>query len=139
MPIHIGIDLGSISVKAALFSTESADAAFFDSLEGNELFQSMRRLQNLSGGACRLAVTRYNRIAGNPMKQTRALLNELVGLIERSALGEVCATGSGSTLLKYELGVRQRNEFSALTKAVELLHPGVRTLFEMGGENSKYL
>ena len=139
MSIHIGIDLGSISVKAALFSTESADAAFFDSLEGNELFQSVRRLQNPSGGACRLAVTRYNRIAGNPMKQTRALLKELVGLIERSALGEVCATGSGSTLLKYELGVRQQNEFSALTKAVELLHPGVRTLFEMGGENSKYL
>ncbi len=139
MSIFIGIDLGSVSVKAALFSRDRADAPFFDRLQANPLFQSVRRLETLGSPDCRLAVTRYARIAGNPLQQTRDLLEKLIALVDRSDLGEVAGTGRGSKLLHSEFNIGKQNEFRALCKAVELLLPKVHTLFEMGGENSKYI
>jgi len=139
MAIYIGIDLGSVSVKAALFSRDPADARFFEENSQNALFQSVRTVTGPAREVCRLAVTRYARIAGNPLRQTRALLENLVGLVGKSAVGEVASTGRGAKLLASEFGVTQQNEFRALCKAVELLLPKVHTLFEMGGENSKYI
>ncbi len=139
MSIFIGIDLGSVSVKAALFSRDSADAPFFEKQSANPLFQSVRRLTTAEHRDCWLAVTRYARIAGNPLQQTRDLLEKLVALVDRSALGDVAGTGRGAKLLNSECDVGKQNEFRALSKAVELLLPKVHTLFEMGGENSKYI
>jgi predicted CoA-substrate-specific enzyme activase len=140
MSINIGIDLGSISVKAALYSTDKNDGEFFGSLKDNPLFQRVETLNHPgSGKLCHLAVTKYARIAGNPMQQARKLLEQLEGLVSREKLGEVAATGSGSALLKQEYGTANQNEFACLARAVELLLPEVRTVFEMGGENSKFL
>jgi len=139
MAIHIGIDLGSISVKAALFSREPKDAGFFDRHADHPLFQSVRSYRDAQGGRCWIALTRYARSAGNPMKQARALLEALVDLVEESELGVLASTGRGAKLLSQELGIGNQNEFRALAKAVELLLPEVYTLFEMGGENSKYI
>ena len=140
MAIHIGIDLGSVSVKAALYSSEGSDSPFFEGIASHPAFQTVKRRKHpATGSDCWLAITRYARIAGNPIKQARAILKELVGLIDPSALGEITATGSGAALLKSEFGITTQNEFAALAKAVDLLLPEVRTLFEMGGENSKYL
>ncbi len=137
MPIHIGVDLGSISVQAALFSRDRDAGRLFEGWQGHPLFQSVRNVGNGHGDAW-LAVTRYSRIAGSPMAETRALLETLLDLFDRSLLGGVCGTGRGAVLLK-EFGVTRENEFRALAKAVEQLLPGVRTVFEMGGETSKYM
>ena len=51
----------------------------------------------------------------------------------------MAGTGTGASLLHAAFGVSRQNEFRALAKAVELLVPGALTLFEMGGENSKYI
>ncbi|MFH1071316.1 MAG: acyl-CoA dehydratase activase, partial [Candidatus Glassbacteria bacterium] len=140
MAISIGIDLGSVSVKAALISSEPDDFGFFEERGGDPLFQQALRLSHPAGGReCRLAVTEYTRIAGSPLKQARALLEKLVALVGEDRLGEVCATGSGASLIKYETGAVVQNEFACLARAVELLLPQVRTVFEMGGENSKYI
>jgi predicted CoA-substrate-specific enzyme activase len=139
MAIQVGIDLGSVSVKAALFSRDSADAPFFERQGASPVFQSVRRVADPRGGDCWLATTRYARIAGSPLAQARTLLDTLLALVEPAALGGLTATGSGSALLKNEFGIDRQNEFRALAKAVELLLPRVRTLFEMGGENSKYV
>jgi len=153
MPIHIGVDLGSISVQAALFSRDRDAGPYFERWQGNPLFQSVRRVPCLDSARhglsavegpnghdedAWLAVTRYARIAGSPMAETRALLESLLALFDRSQLGRVCGTGRGAVLLK-EFGVTRENEFRALAKAVEQLLPGVRTVFEMGGETSKYV
>jgi predicted CoA-substrate-specific enzyme activase len=139
MAIFIGIDLGSVSVKAALFSRDPADAPFFLKHSTDPRFQSVRNLVTPSGEESWFAVTRYARIAGNPLKQTRDLLEDLVALMDRSRLGAVAGTGRGVNLLNSEFGVSKQNEFRALCRAVELLLPNVLTLFEMGGENSKYI
>ncbi|MGD0309332.1 MAG: acyl-CoA dehydratase activase [Acidobacteriota bacterium] len=139
MSIFIGIDLGSVSVKAALFSRDPADTPFFIKHSTDPRFQSVRNLVAPSGEESWFAVTRYARIAGNPLKQTRELLEDLVALMDRSRLGAVAGTGRGVNLLNSEFGISKQNEFRALCKAVELLLPNVLTLFEMGGENSKYI
>jgi predicted CoA-substrate-specific enzyme activase len=139
MAIHVGIDLGSVSVKAALVSRDAADAPFFEGQRGNPLFQSVRSVRDAQGQPCWLAITRYSRIAGSPVKHARDLLEQVVGLVGGRPLGQVAGTGSGAALLQVEFGISKQNEFRALSKAVELLLPDVRTLFEMGGENSKYI
>jgi predicted CoA-substrate-specific enzyme activase len=140
MAIHIGLDLGSISVKAALFSNNPEDAGFFEKNAKNPVFQQIKQWSEPAGaGDCFLAVTGYHRIAGNPLNQARALLEELIRLVGSESLGQVAGTGSGANLLKNQLKVPSQNEFRALARSVELLLPDVNTLFEMGGENSKYM
>jgi predicted CoA-substrate-specific enzyme activase len=138
MAIHIGVDLGSVSVQAALISRDPDAGRLFEPWRDDPLFQSVRRIGNGHGEEAWLAVTRYSRIAGSPMAETRALLERLLALFDRARLGRVCGTGRGAVLLK-DFGVVRENEFRALAKAVEQLLPGVRTVFEMGGETSKYV
>jgi predicted CoA-substrate-specific enzyme activase len=138
MSIHLGVDLGSVSVQAALFSRDAGDAPLFESWRSRDLFQSVRPLALPHGGQGWLAVTRYARIAGSPLAETRALIETLLALFERGRLGAVYGTGRGAVLLR-EFGVTRENEFRAVAKAVEQLLPDVRTVFEMGGESSKYM
>jgi predicted CoA-substrate-specific enzyme activase len=139
MAVHIGIDLGSLSVKGALVSRDPADAPFFEHHTGHPLFQSVRQIETPNGASAWLAVTRYARIAGSPVKETRTLLEQLLALMDGTPLGRVAGTGTGAALLNAAFGVSRQNEFRALAKAVELLVPEALTLFEMGGENSKYI
>ncbi|MFB3852281.1 MAG: acyl-CoA dehydratase activase [Vicinamibacterales bacterium] len=139
MAIHIGIDLGSASVKAALFTRDPAMAAAFERHAASQHLQWTGRLADAVGRPCWLAVTRYARIQGSPLRQARSLLDELVSMFGQDAIAGVAATGTGATLLQQVYGVARQNEFRAIAKAVELLLPSVNTLFEMGGENSKYI
>ncbi|MFH1574642.1 MAG: acyl-CoA dehydratase activase [Acidobacteriota bacterium] len=139
MAISIGIDLGSISVKAALFSRDAGDSPFFQRHAGHPAFEFVRSVEDPAGRSCWFAVTRYARIAGSPLQQARALLEGLLVLLDGDSRGGIAGTGRGGNLLAQELGIPVQNEFGALAKAAELLLPGVLTLFEMGGEGSKYI
>ena len=139
MAIHVGIDVGSVSVKAALFSTDPEDVQLFERLPVEAGFEPIRRVKAAHGRPGWLAVAPYSRIAGSPMAQARVVLESLIRLIDRAALGALAGTGSGARMLELEFGIEPANEFRALTRAVELLLPTVLTLFEIGGENSKYV
>jgi predicted CoA-substrate-specific enzyme activase len=139
MPIHIGVDLGSVSVQAALLSRDADAGPIFERWRGHPLFESVQQIPMGGGAPAWLAITTYSRIAGNPTQQTRDLLESLLALFDRSQLGGVAGTGRGAVLMASEFGAVRENEFRALAKAVEYLVPGVRTVFEMGGETSKYV
>jgi len=49
------------------------------------------------------------------------------------------ATGSGGKLAGSRYGITVVNEFAAIVEAVNEYHPDIRTVFEMGGETSKYI
>ncbi len=139
MAVHIGVDLGSVSIKAALFSTDPEEREFFESLREGGLFEHVLEMTRAADGAvCRVAVTPYRRVSGNPQRETRSLLENLLQAVG-GRLGAVAGTGSGSSFLSGQFQLPAQNEFRAIAKAVELLDPEVRTVFEMGGENSKYL
>ncbi len=138
MSIHVGIDVGSASVKAAVYSTDPADAVFFERLvqDGGGIFELVRQIEDAAGRPAWLAVARPAPLTGNPAGQARAMLDRVEAALPAGALGSVAATGSGAALLA---GVELRHEFQALSRATEVLLPSVRTLFEIGGESSKYI
>ena len=48
-------------------------------------------------------------------------------------------TGSGGRLIGQALEASFENEFKAITRGVTALHPETQTIFEMGGETSKFI
>jgi len=135
----LGIDIGCISLKAALVG-EADDRDLFDQLlaERPDLFQTPRDGLTVIEGRPVL-VTSYRRIKGGPAEATQVLLDELGAVLPAGAFHGVRVTGSGARLVGEALGARFENEFKAITRGISSLHPEVQTIFEMGGETSKFI
>lgn len=131
MGIHIGIDIGAIGLKTAGVLPRSH-------VEQVALPEGWRRLEAADAQHAVL-IGNYRRTKGRPMESTRALLVDLIAWLGADGIASVTLTGSGSDLAADALGLSRCNEFQAIARAIDLLHPDVRTVFEMGGETSKYL
>jgi predicted CoA-substrate-specific enzyme activase len=134
MSMLVGIDVGAVGIKAAVLIRAGQGAAFVQ--------RSGQRLQVLAapdGAAWDVLVVAPRRTRGRPLDVTRELLIELLEVIPADQVRGLAVTGSGSALLGEVLGAATCNEFQAATRAVDLLHPQVRTVFEIGGETSRYL
>ena len=81
----------------------------------------------------------YTRTLGQPLSTTQRILKEILSRIPRSQLMGVALTGSGGKLTAELLGVTCENEIVAQSKAVEYFYPQVKTIIEMGGEDSKLI
>jgi hypothetical protein len=107
----LGIDIGSVTTKMALIDRK-----------GEILWRS------------------YKKTAGQPLK---VLQNTLLQL--RNELGEinvlgVGATGSGRKLVDYIIGADEvKNEITAHAVAAVHVMPAVRTVLEIGGQDSKLI
>ena len=137
MDISIGIDIGAVSVKVAAAGGAEARPAL--EAVGGEF----RFVQGDPSGPC-LSLSPYRRLRGNPLSATAALLEELLSRLEGAGHGAlqvagIGVTGSGSAILGEQLGVKPENEFRAIVRAASLIAPSARTIFEMGGETSKFL
>ena len=135
----LGIDIGCISLKAALVG-DPDDRDLFSRLlaERPDLFQSSRDGLTLVEGRP-LLVTRYRRIKGSPAEATKRLLEELHHVVPAEVLRGVRVTGSGARLIAEALGAPFENEFKAIARGLSSLHPEAQTIFEMGGETSKFI
>jgi predicted CoA-substrate-specific enzyme activase len=107
-PLHVGIDIGSISCKVAVLDDD-------------------RRIRYL----------RYQRTHGRPMETAQSMLADLLGGIEPSRIGSMAGTGSAGRALCELLEIDFVNELICQTAAIRHLRPEVRTLIEMGGQDSK--
>ncbi len=109
--MYIGIDAGSVAVKGVL----------------------------LDGGFGVLHEA-YLRNHGQPLERTREVLEELLGRLDdrRSLLG-VAVTGAGAKLIAELLDLPLVNEVVAQATATGRLYPAVRTVIEIGGEDSKLI
>jgi predicted CoA-substrate-specific enzyme activase len=135
----LGIDIGCISLKAAIIgeplerdllegAVTQAPALFHDPSTGP-----------VPAGERLVLATRYQRIKGSPSEATRSLLDELFAVVPAAAVTGVRVTGSGGRLISQALGATYENEFKAIARGLSGLHPDVVTVFEMGGETSKFL
>ncbi len=135
MSVGIGIDVGSISIKIAVIGGKENDRAL-RKLAGHADFFLLE--SRSSASEYTIVLSRYRRTRGRPLETLEELLRTL-----RETLGDIplhiAATGSGGKLVRNRLEVPMINEFSAIVEAVNLLHPEVRTIFEMGGETSKFI
>ncbi len=111
-PVYLGVDVGSISTNLVL--VDDAD---------------------------RVVARRYLPTAGRPLEAVRRGLIEVVS--EVGATVEVRAvgcTGSGRYLTGHYVGADViRNEITSQARAAVAIDPDVDTVFEIGGQDSKYI
>ncbi len=109
-PLNVGIDIGSVSVNLALVTGEGEVVKDY-----------------------------YVRTYGKPLETTFKLLEEVESEVGRHNLTRMAFTGTGARTLAELLGTSFVNEIVAQARAEEALHPEVRTIIEIGGEDSKLI
>ncbi len=110
---YLGIDIGSISTKGVVVTEE-----------GNILASS------------------YLWTEGNPIGAVKRLLTQLEGDLSGTEANIVAVgtTGSARELIGAILGAQAiKNEITAHAMGTLSLHPDVRTIFEIGGQDSKII
>ncbi len=131
MAISVGIDVGAVSVKAAVLG----DGPHRDELD---------RLAADGGftwcsAARPLLISRYRHSLGDPLGAAEALVSVVQKFVRDVHWDRILVTGSGARLLEERWGLEHINDFKAIAAATAFLHPEVVTVFEMGGESSKFL
>ena len=139
MSINIGLDIGAVSLKLAAMG-DSGDQEMLSSLTShNDTFFAAQFPSGSEMAGRPLVLSRYRRIHGSPIQSTFDLLREFYEKVPEESVEGIRVTGSGSQLIAKILGIYFENEFRAVAKGMRVFYPGVRTVFEMGGESSKYI
>jgi predicted CoA-substrate-specific enzyme activase len=81
----------------------------------------------------------YTRTHGQPLRTVQRVLNELVARIPPEKIAGMYSTGVGGKLLSELLGGEFVNEIIAQARSIEHFHPEVRTIIDIGGEDSKLI
>lgn len=106
----LGLDLGSVSLNSAVLSEEG-----------------------------QVLEERYTRTKGLPMETTLAVLEDLLRRYPAESFRFVGVTGSGGKVVADLLDGQFVNEIISQAKAMEKLHPDVKSVIEIGGEDSKLI
>jgi len=123
----LGIDIGSVTIKAALIGVDCRNMTVPRGFT-----------PPVDTGRFSISFSPYERTKGRPIDVVEMLLDSIRGSAG-GQLNGVRMTGGGAHRIADNLGLSHENEFLALSEGVSLLYPSVRTVFEMGGETSKYL
>jgi predicted CoA-substrate-specific enzyme activase len=112
VPAYLGVDVGSISTNVVVIDGER-----------NVLSK------------------RYLMTAGRPIEAVRQGLEEVGAEVgDRVEIRGACTTGSGRYLIADLIGADEvRNEITAQARGALQLDPSVDTIFEIGGQDSKYI
>ena len=108
--VLVGIDIGSVSAKTVLLNQKKV-----------------------------ILEEHYQRTFGQPLKTALDILSSLISRISPSQIRSLSFTGTAGEIVAQILGLSFENEIIAQSKAIELLYPHVRTVIEMGGEDSKLI
>ncbi|MBN2402069.1 MAG: hypothetical protein JXN64_06695 [Spirochaetes bacterium] len=114
LPVSIGIDIGSTSTKLVVVDAEKRD----------------------------VLIDIYGRTNGNPIEATGKLFTELNAIAGSKKLHIVSTgtTGSGRKLVGKVIGADSIiNEITAHFKGAVFFTPSIETIFEIGGQDSKYI
>ncbi len=130
MTCHIGIDVGAVSATAALMLRE-LDASALEA----KGFALHKALPDGTG----LFLSSYRRTRGKPIAAATEILEDVIAAIGAGSVSGVVLTGSGAKAAATKLEARVVNEFRAVAAGLAALDIEARTVFEMGGEASKYL
>jgi len=108
--LRFGFDLGSISINTVVMKKEG-----------------------------QVLDSRYDHCQGKPFEKLRDILLELEKEYDREQFSSLSFTGTGGKLAAKLLGGAFVNEIVAQSTSVSSLYPQVRTVIEMGGEDSKLI
>lgn len=82
---------------------------------------------------------RYDYCHGKPFEKLKEILDILEGSYSKDQFGHISLTGTGGKLAAKLLGGTYVNEIVAQSTSVSRLYPQIRTIIEMGGEDSKLI
>ncbi len=133
MAINLGLDIGAISLKLAALGG-AADRPLLEAL-----CAASPDFRPGTLGDRPLALSGYRRIAGSPIQSTYDLLHDFYASVPETAVEGIRVTGSGARTIAKVLGMYFENEFKAIARMMGAFYPHVRTVFEIGGESSKYI
>jgi predicted CoA-substrate-specific enzyme activase len=105
-----GFDIGSISINSVIMDVDG-----------------------------KIILDRYDYNHGKPFEKLSEILKELEATYEKQQFKHLSFTGTGGKLAAELLGGTYVNEIVAQSTSVSKLHPEVRTIIEMGGEDSKLI
>jgi predicted CoA-substrate-specific enzyme activase len=108
--VYLGIDVGSVSANTII----------------------MDEYQNV-------LEEHYIRIKGQPLQTVQRILEEILQRIPLEEFHSLSFTGIGGKLLSELLGGNFVNEIIAQAKAIQYFYPQVRTIIDIGGEDSKLI
>lgn len=133
--IHIGIDIGSVSIKIAVTGSAGESAIFkrIAALE-NDYYIA----ENGISDRC-LMLSKYRRIMGEPDQMMLEMLGRLVRLLPAESILDIRFTGKGGEAIAKSLNFGYENQFTSLAIGTGALYPEAGTIIEMGGNSSKYL
>ncbi|MFQ5442380.1 MAG: acyl-CoA dehydratase activase [Thermodesulfobacteriota bacterium] len=81
----------------------------------------------------------YTRTKGEPLETALSMLKDIVGRYGQEHIQLVSMTGSAGKLIAPLVGAVFTNEVIAQAKSVEVFHPEVRTVIEIGGQDAKLI
>jgi predicted CoA-substrate-specific enzyme activase len=108
--LYVGIDVGSISANTVVVDQER-----------------------------RVLKEQYTRTRGQPLRTVHGVLKALLRRFPGEQIAGMYLTGIGGKLLSELLGGEFVNEIIAQSRSVEHFHPEVRTVIDIGGEDSKMI
>ncbi|MBM3705544.1 MAG: CoA activase, partial [Actinobacteria bacterium] len=108
---YIGYDIGAISVNRAVIDSTK------------KILDTMP----------------YTRHFGEPVKIILKDLEKLAGSLSYKGISGITFTGSGGKSLSSLLEMPFVNEIEAITTAVREFHPDIKTVIEIGGQDSKFI
>ena len=128
----IGLDIGTISVKIGIalpinFQTDLLISLGFRSVKIKHMSETYQYYQSS-----------YYRHMGNPYETVNQLLLPLIESLAPDQYRIIC-TGSGGRAWSNAHQAIYVNEFQAMATCIGRLYPDVHTIFEMGGETSKFI
>lgn len=108
--LHLGIDIGSISLNSVLIDDRN-----------------------------RIVESRYDYCHGKPFHMLREVLGDLMDKYKDYNISTLSLTGTGGKLASTLIGGHYVNEIISQSASVSKLYPEVKTIIEMGGEDSKLI
>lgn len=108
--LHLGMDIGSVSVNTVIINSQG------------EILKDD-----------------YRRTKGQPMETALEAFNEFFPEFPPEQIRSMALTGTAGKKVADLLRVPFVNEIIAQARAIERFHPQVRTIIEMGGEDSKLI
>lgn len=140
MGVFLGVDIGTVSLKVVALADEASGDILSHAVERCDLLRrpSQNELSNPKLSA-QLLLGAYTRIKGSPVNATYELLNRILEVIPPERVEGIRVCGSGGGLVGQRLGVNYENDFRAVARGVGEMYPHVKTVLEMGGQNSKFI
>ncbi len=128
MKCYVGMDIGAVSLTAAMLIEGGAPTPPAGQ------FTPAGTVGNYS-----LYVSRYQRTHGQPVETATKALEQAIAAVGEADIAGVCVTGSAGALVAEKLSAKLLNEFKAVAMGLSGMGIKARTVFEIGGQSSKYL